>query len=49
MQLYDLISSVGGVISLFIGFSFLTLVELIDVLFKYLYHFIFNRNKIEII
>jgi hypothetical protein len=51
MQLFDLISSVGGVISLFIGFSFLTLVELIDVLFKYLYYFIFNRNrnKIEII
>jgi hypothetical protein len=34
MQLFDLISSVGGLISLFLGFSFLTLIELIDVIFK---------------
>jgi len=34
MQLFDLVSSVGGIMGLFIGFSFLTLVELIDVIFK---------------
>jgi hypothetical protein len=34
MQLFDLISSVGGLISLFLGFSFLTLIEFIDAIFK---------------
>jgi hypothetical protein len=40
MQLFDLISSVGGLISLFLGFSFLTLIEFIDVLFKICFHFL---------
>jgi len=44
MQLFDLISSVGGLISLFLGFSFLTLIEFIDVIFKICF-FSFN-NKI---
>lgn len=34
MQLFDLVSSVGGIMGLFIGFSFLTLIEIIDIIFK---------------
>ena len=33
MQVFDLVSNVGGIISLFIGFSFLTLVEFLNVFF----------------
>ncbi len=40
MQLFDLMSSVGGLISLFLGFSFLTLIEFIDVIFKICFHFL---------
>jgi hypothetical protein len=43
MQLFDLISSVGGLISLFLGFSFLTLIEFIDVIFKICF-FSFNNK-----
>jgi hypothetical protein len=43
MQLFDLISSVGGLISLFLGFSFLTLIEFIDVIFKICFHFFNNK------
>jgi hypothetical protein len=46
MQLFDLISSVGGLISLFLGFSFLTLIEFIDVIFKICFHFF--KNKVEV-
>jgi hypothetical protein len=45
MQLFDLISSVGGLISLFLGFSFLTLIEFIDVIFKICF-FSFNPKII---
>ena len=47
MEVFDLISSVGGLISLFLGFSFLTLVEFIDVIFKIIFNFL-NNDKIEI-
>ena len=46
MQLFDLISSVGGLISLFLGFSFLTLIEFIDVIFKFFFHFL--KNKVDV-
>ena len=47
IAIFDLISSVGGLISLFLGFSFLTLVEFIDVIFKIIFNFL-NNDKIEI-
>ena len=34
MKAFDLVSSVGGTLSLFIGISFLTFVELIEILFE---------------
>jgi hypothetical protein len=39
MEIFDLISNVGGMISLFVGFSFLTLVEIIDAICKIFLHF----------
>jgi hypothetical protein len=47
MQLFDLMSSVGGLISLFLGFSFLTLIEFIDVIFKICFHFL--KKKVNAI
>ena len=44
MQPFDLVSSVGGTLSLFIGISFLTLVEIIEILFEISIIFI-NKMK----
>jgi hypothetical protein len=49
MQLFDLISSVGGLISLFLGFSFLTLIEFIDVIFKFFFHFLKKNVNVAVI
>jgi hypothetical protein len=43
MQVFDLVSNIGGIISLFIGFSFLTLVEFIDVILKICFYFFDNK------
>jgi hypothetical protein len=44
MQTFDLVSSVGGILGLFISVSFLTFVELIEILFKIIFYF-FNSKK----
>ena len=45
MQLFDLVSSIG-VLGLFIGFSFLTLIEFIDIIFKIIFCYI-TKKEIE--
>ncbi len=47
MQVFDLVSNIGGIISLFIGFSFLTLVEFIDVVLKICFYFL--ENKVHLV
>jgi len=46
MQLFDLVSSIGGILGLFIGFSFLTLIEFIDIIFKIIFCYI-TKKEIE--
>jgi hypothetical protein len=47
MEIFDLISNVGGMISLFLGFSFLSLIEFIDVIFKICFSFFRKQNSIS--
>jgi hypothetical protein len=51
MSLIDLISNLGGLLGLFVGISFLTLIEIIEVCFEMIFHYFkkfFRNNKNEI-
>ncbi len=44
MQTFDLVSNVGGILGLFIGVSFLTFVELIEIIFKMILYYSNNKK-----
>ena len=47
MQIFDLINSFGSLLSLFIGFSFMSLVEIIDIFMRMFFYLLFRRkNKV---
>ena len=47
MQIFDLINSFGSLLSLFIGFSFMSLVEIIDIFMRIFFYLLFRRkNKV---
>jgi hypothetical protein len=47
MEIFDLINSFGSLLSLFIGFSFMSLVEIIDIFMRMFFHLLIRRkNKV---
>ena len=45
MDFVSLISSIGGFMGMFLGMSVMTLVEILEIIFKFFYSFIFAKNK----
>ena len=43
MNTFDLISNLGGLLGLFIGMSFMTIIELIEILFELINHFLCKK------
>jgi hypothetical protein len=48
IELFDLISNVGGALGLFLGFSFISLLELFEVLAELIYILnLINKKKVK--
>ena len=48
MQIFDIISNVGGLLGLFIGISFLSVIEIFEIIFEIFYIILRTNNERKI-